>query len=90
MFVPLVSFGQNEIDYDILYPDRSILIKMIDPFGSQGEQMTQTNFAQHGDMSDINNLRGGYSEDWTVYWITAHFLNAAAQFQEMGVNLESN
>ena len=64
--------------------------QMIDPFGSQGEQMTQTNFAQHGDMSDINNLRGGYSEDWTVYWITAHFLHAAAQFQEMGVNLESN
>ena len=64
--------------------------QMIDPFGSQGEQMTQTNFAQHGDISDINNLRGGYSEDWTVYWITAHFLHAAAQFQEMGVNLESN
>jgi len=32
MFVPLVSFGQNEIDYDILYPDRSILIKFHNDF----------------------------------------------------------
>ncbi|WP_346820800.1 hypothetical protein [Rapidithrix thailandica] len=59
--------------------------QMIDPYGSQGEQLQQTNFAQHGDMSDIYKLRGGYSESWTVYWITAHFLHAAAQFKEMGV-----
>jgi len=61
--------------------------QMIDPFGSQGEQLQQTNFAQHGIMNDIYKLRGGYSEGWTVYWITAHFLHAAAQFEEMGINL---
>ncbi|MCT4648576.1 MAG: hypothetical protein N4A74_26545 [Carboxylicivirga sp.] len=61
--------------------------QMIDPYGSQGEQLQQTNFAQHGDMSNVYKLRGGYSEGWTVYWITAHFLHAAAQFEEMGVNL---
>jgi hypothetical protein len=61
--------------------------QLIDPFGSQGEQIQQTNFAQHGDMSNVFKLRGGYSEGWTVYWITAHFLHAAAQFEEMGVKL---
>jgi hypothetical protein len=59
--------------------------QLIDPFGSQGEQLQHTNFAQHGDMSDVHKLRGGYSEPWTVFWITAHFLNAAARFEEMGV-----
>ena len=61
--------------------------QLIDPFGSQGEQLQQTNFAQHGNMSDVQKLRGGYSEPWTVFWITAHFLNAAARFEEMGVEL---
>ena len=59
--------------------------QIIDPLGSQGEQIQQTNFAQHGEMSDVYKLRGGYSERWTVFWITAHFLHAAAQFYEMGV-----
>ena len=62
--------------------------QMIDPMGSQGEQIDHTNFAQHGDMSDVFRLRGTYSEGWTVFWITAHFLNAAAQFEEMGVDLD--
>lgn len=57
--------------------------QLIDPFGSQGEQIQQTNFAQHGDMSDVLKLRGGYSESWTVFWITAHFLNAQARTLEM-------
>ena len=61
--------------------------QLTDPFGSQGEQLQQTNFAQHGDMSNVYKLRGGYSESWTVFWITAHFLNAAARFEEMGVEL---
>jgi hypothetical protein len=61
--------------------------QITDPFGSQGEQMQQTNYAQRGDMSDVYNLRGGYAERWTVFWITAHFLNAAARFEEMGVVL---
>ena len=59
--------------------------QMTDPTGAQGEQIQETNFAQHGDMTDVFKLRGGYSESWTVYWITAHFLHAAAQFKEMGV-----
>jgi hypothetical protein len=62
--------------------------QMIDPSGSQGEQIQQTNFAQHGDMSNVFRLRGGYSESWTVFWITAHFLNAAAEFERMGVDLD--
>ncbi len=58
--------------------------QLIDEKGSQGEQIQHTNFAQHGDMSDVSKLRGGYSESWTVFWITAHFLNAAASFKEQG------
>ncbi|MDD2315232.1 MAG: hypothetical protein PHS25_07645 [Proteiniphilum sp.] len=61
--------------------------QLTDPYGSQGEQMQHTNFAQRGDMSNVFLLRGGYSEHWTVFWITAHFLNAAARFEEMGVVL---
>lgn len=62
--------------------------QMIDPHGSSGEQIQQTNFAQHGDMSNVFRLRGGYSESWTVLWITAHFLTAAAEFQNMGIDLD--
>ncbi len=60
--------------------------QLTDAYGSQGEQLQQTNFAQQGDMSNVHKLRGGYSENWTVFWITAHFLNAAARFVEIGVN----
>ena len=59
--------------------------QLIDPWGSQGEQIQHTNFAQQGNLSDVTQMRGGYSEGWTVLWITAHFLNAATQFAEMGV-----
>lgn len=62
--------------------------QLMDPYGSSGEQVQQTNFAQHGDMSNVFRLRGGYSESWTVFWITAHFLNAAAEFERMGVDLD--
>jgi hypothetical protein len=62
--------------------------QMMDPYGSSGEQIQQTNFGQHGDMSNIFRLRGGYSESWTVFWITAHFLNAASEFERMGVDLD--
>ncbi|MBL9135734.1 MAG: hypothetical protein JNK85_07695 [Verrucomicrobiales bacterium] len=62
--------------------------QMMDPYGSSGEQIQHTNFAQHGDMSNVFRLRGGYSESWTVFWITAHFLNAAAEFERMGVDLD--
>ena len=59
--------------------------QLTDPYGSQGEQLQQTNFAQRGDMSNVYKLRGGYAERWTVFWITAHFLNAAARFEEMEI-----
>jgi hypothetical protein len=35
----------------------------------------------------ISSIRGDYVEGWTVFWITAHFLNAAAQFKELGLSL---
>ena len=57
--------------------------QLTDPYGSQGEQIQQTNFAQRGDMSNVYKLRGGYAERWTVFWITAHFLNSAARFMEV-------
>ena len=61
--------------------------QLIDPYGSQGEQPQHTNYAQGGDLRDPSRYRGGYHETWTVFWITAHFLNAAAQLDEMGVNI---
>jgi len=61
--------------------------QIIDPYGSQGEQIQQTNFGQYGKNDDVRFLRGGYSEPWTVFWITAHFLNAGARFIEMDVDL---
>jgi len=59
--------------------------QLLDPYGSQGEQPQHTNYAQRGNVDNVFALRGGYVEDWTVFWITAHFLNAAAQFVEMDV-----
>ncbi len=59
--------------------------QLIDPYGSQGEQPQQTNYAQRGEVADVLALRGGYAETWTVFWITAHFLNAAARLAELGV-----
>jgi hypothetical protein len=64
--------------------------QLVDPWGSSGEQIQQTNFAQQGDMSNVFRLRGGYSENWTVLWITAHFLNAASEFERMGVDLDDD
>jgi hypothetical protein len=63
--------------------------QLIDPLGSQGEQMHQTNYAQHYDYTDLSGVRGDYVEQWNVYWISAHFLVAAAQFVEMGVDILS-
>ncbi len=59
--------------------------QLIDCYGSQGEQLQQTNYAQRGQIDDLFTVRGGYVEDWTVFWLTAHFLNAAARFKELGV-----
>ncbi|MEM9479322.1 MAG: hypothetical protein AAGA58_06630 [Verrucomicrobiota bacterium] len=60
--------------------------QLTDPWGAAGEQLHQTNYAQHYDYSDLKGVRGGYEEGWDIYWISAHFLTAAAQFKEMGVD----
>ncbi len=58
--------------------------QLLDPYGSQGEQPQHTNYAQRGEVSSAQGHRGGYVEDWTGFWITAHFLNGAALFKEWG------
>lgn len=62
--------------------------QLLDETGSAGEQIQHTNFAQAGDMSQVERMRGGYSEGWTVFWITAHFLHALARFDELGVSID--
>ena len=62
--------------------------QLTSPDGSLGEQILQTNYRHMGDMHDLSTFRGGYSEHWTVFWLTAHFLNAAAEFSEMGVSFQ--
>ena len=59
--------------------------QLMDAEGSQGEQLNQMNYVQRGDHDNIETMRGSYVEDWTVFWMTAHFLNAAAQFEELGM-----
>jgi hypothetical protein len=61
--------------------------QMIDANGSQGEQINHTNFSQWRNLTNVDTMRGTYSEDWTVYWMTAHFLTAAAKFAEYGADL---
>ena len=68
--------------------------QLIDPSGSQGEQPQHTNYTQFRDLefieeNGIPSLRGDYNETWTVFWITAHFLNAAARFEELQVIQDS-
>ncbi len=63
--------------------------QLIDPYGSQGEQPQQTNYTQDPlASSDVTTYRGNYVEDWTVFWITAHFLNAGAMFKKMDVEFD--
>jgi len=82
--------GRNDLKQLALVMYRSCG-QLLDPYGSQGEQPHHTNYAQHGKFrkqlaaNDIAGVRGNYVEEWTVFWITAHFLNAAAQFEELGV-----
>ena len=63
--------------------------QLIDPLGSQGEQMHQTNYSQHYDYDDLKGVRGDYVESWNVYWISAHFLVATSKLDEMGVDWQS-
>ena len=59
--------------------------QLIDPYGSQGEQMHHTNYGQRAQPAHVLHERGSYNEQWTVFWITAHFLTGAARFAELGV-----
>jgi hypothetical protein len=54
--------------------------------GVHGEQLFQTNYQQHDAGDVVEGMRGGYSERWNIYWITAHFLTAAAGFEKLGVD----
>lgn len=89
LFAPEVYKMGKYLDDDRLKQLARVMYRscfqLTDMYGSQGEQLQQTNFAQRGDMSNVHNLRGGYAEGWTVFWITAHFLNAAARFVELQV-----
>jgi len=59
--------------------------QLIDPYGSQGEQPYQTNYIQtNWRDKPVYERRGNYLETWTVFWITAHFLNAGAMLIEQG------
>ena len=62
--------------------------QLIDPYGSQGEQINHTNFSMTGE-KNLFRLRGTYHEGWTPFWIAAHFLAAAAEFERMGVDLDA-
>jgi hypothetical protein len=59
--------------------------QIIDPYGSQGEQLQQTNYAQRDRDIELHKMRGDYNETWTVFWITAHFLTGGARFVDLGV-----
>lgn len=62
--------------------------QLIDPFGSQGEQPYHTNYIQTGwQDKPVHERRGNYLETWTVFWITAHFLQAAALFTQLGITM---
>ncbi|MDO5580613.1 MAG: hypothetical protein Q4G69_05725 [Planctomycetia bacterium] len=86
LFAPEIRKLGKYLDLDSYRKVSEVMFRscgqLIDPRGSQGEQIQETNFAQHGDMSDVLKLRGGYAESWTVFWITAHFLNSAARQKE--------
>lgn len=88
LIAPLV-YRMGQLKEDDRLKDLALLMyrscgQLMDAWGSQGEQPQHTNYAQRGEVEDVDALRGGYVEDWTVFWITAHFLNAAAQFIELG------
>ena len=85
-------YRMGELTENATLKDTALLMfrscgQLMDPWGSQGEQPQQTSYAQRGEAHDVEALRGDYVEDWTVFWITAHFLNAAARFIEMNAPL---
>lgn len=83
----LYQLGVFNQDEDVKELAKTMFIscgQLIDPYGSQGEQPQQTNYTQRPNAdADWTRYRGDYVEDWTVFWITAHFLNGAALFKEL-------
>lgn len=75
---------------DLALPTYINCAQLLDIRGSQGEQFEQTNFSQQPMVTELDQLRGGYSEKWVVFWITAAFLNSAAQFEMLGLSLFDN
>ena len=63
--------------------------QLTDIHGKQGEQIEQTNFSQRPCREAESITRGGYAENWAVFWITAAFLSAAAEFALLGIDLLS-
>lgn len=59
--------------------------QMIDPWGSQGEQLNHTNWLPDWNPNLKTLGRGTYNETWTPFWITAHFLTGAADLRALGV-----
>lgn len=86
----LYKLGKLTDDADLMQLAKLMFLscgQLIDPYGSQGEQPQQTNYTQNQNApKDFRSYRGNYVEDWTVFWITAHFLNGAALFAEMNVD----
>ena len=62
--------------------------QMTDAYGSQGEQIQHTNYAQRPPFEPVEVLRGGYAENWMVFWMTAAFLNTSAQFTRLGIDFK--
>lgn len=53
--------------------------QLIDPYGSQGEQLQRTNYAQRGREIAIEKLRGDYNETWTVFLDYRSFPDGSGQ-----------
>ena len=85
---------QSIRDRDLNRPDWQKLVvpmfvncgQMTDAYGSQGEQIQHTNYAQRPPFEPVEVLRGGYAENWMVFWMTAAFLNTSAQFTRLGID----
>lgn len=61
--------------------------QVVDASGRQGEQIQQTNYSQSRQYPKLENMRGGYVENWQVFWITAAFLSCAAEYEQLGISI---
>ena len=68
--------------------------QLFEPDGNSGEQVLQTNYRHMwndysliGGKGDAADFRGGYCM-WNPLWLTGHYLCAAADFHELGAELD--